>query len=388
MPRYTGSRPRPPIYILEPAALVYQSVRQALGIKPVSPEALDTYRVILGFAWMNKYQFTPPITRRMIADERGIADESTITRHVAELVDAGYMTVNPNSGSASTYIPHITHQTNTATAHNSPAVSTADTQPTAYSPAGFPADTQPINSETQPPQHETEGAAQPLACVQGVPAQPLARAPGVPINSSSSLIHLNQNLDPQLLLLYNLLLDFGVFPDSAGEIIRAEPPHIILAWLHAIVEDDNIRNIASVIVANILRDRRLPPRQPDPGTSLARQRIAREVQWGIRPATVAAPVPVERPAPDVPMSTEMQTIWRQALDELKLQLTTGTFQTFLEHAQLVSAQDGVYVIDARNEHAREWLDARLRTTVERALAGVTGRPASATFIVEEQHAIA
>lgn len=385
MPRAKSSRPRPPRYILEPGALIYESVRQALGIRTVSAEARDTYRVILGFAWVNKYQFTPPITRRQIADERSIADEGTITRHINELVQAGYLAIQPGDGSANTYIPHITYQTDTTTA-------------TAHSPAVFPADPQhdTAHSTTQPTAHSgTQPPTEPHAHAPGVSVEPHAPAPGVPINSSSSVLTLNQDLNSQQLLL-NILLDLGVFPDSARDMLAGAPYADILAWLHSLVEDDGVRNIASVLVANVLRDRRPPPCGPDPGSRWERDRIQREIEWGLRQPPQVAPQPVppsleEVLGPAVPiMSADMQQasqIWQRALGELQLQLTTATYDTWLRRTCLMSASDGVYVIGVHNGYAKDWLENRLYSMIKRTLTGILDWPVEVRFVVlnEVQH---
>lgn len=363
MPRAKSSRPRPPRYVVEPDVLIYESARQAAGVKPVSPEARETYRVILGFAWVNKYKFTPPISRRQIADERGIADESTITRHINELVAAGYMTVQTSDGSASTYIPHITHQTATAQTATA-AVSLS--QPTAY-------------SDTQPP---ADWKAEPLAHMQGVSREPLAYAPGVPINNSSSCSDLNLSLNSQQLLLHNILLGYGVFPDSAREMLVATPYDDILAWLHALVEDEGVRNVASVLVANVLRDRRQPPSGPQPGTRWAHDRERRERDWGLRSSNVAArtdPLPAPQETTAAPSSSA--DIWDQALGELKLQLTSATFSTWLKHTTVVSVHGGAFTISVQNQYTKDWLENRLRPMIERTLTGIVGHAAHVEFVL-------
>ena len=399
MPRTKSTQPRPPRYILEPGALVYDSLSQAAGLAPISPEARDTYRVILGFSWMNKYQFTAPITRRHIADERGIADEGTITRHVAELVQAGYLTIQPGNGSANTYIPHITYQTDTNTATalkavletaHSPAEESADPQITVYSPQPQP---QPTVYSPQP----TASSAttdEPLARAPGVSGEPLAYKPGVPINSSSSSLTLNPDLNSQQLLLLNILLDFGVFPDSVCDMLVSPGYSDVLAWLHALIEDEGVRNVASVLVANVLRDHRPAPRGPRPGSSGERERIQREIDWGLRPrpapARAAQSVPPAPPPADAPpMSVEMQQAtqtWRRALEKLQLQLTGATYDTWLRRTRLVSADGGVYIIGVHNGYAKDWLENRLYSMIKRTLVSIINWPVEVRFVVLDMEA--
>lgn len=64
-----------------------------------------------------------------------------------------------------------------------------------------------------------------------------------------------------------------------------------------------------------------------------------------------------------------------ALAELKLQMTTATFNTWLADSQLLKFDEpaGKYVIGVRNDYAQDWLQHRLHDTIARALQAVTGR---------------
>ncbi len=74
-------------------------------------------------------------------------------------------------------------------------------------------------------------------------------------------------------------------------------------------------------------------------------------------------------------------MWRAALGELQLQLSRSTFDTWLRDARLVSCEDGEYIVGVESGFARDWLDARMRSTVERTVAGIVGRTASVSFVV-------
>lgn len=78
-----------------------------------------------------------------------------------------------------------------------------------------------------------------------------------------------------------------------------------------------------------------------------------------------------------------RNIWQAALGELRLQMTKATFDTWVRNTQLVSCQDDVFVIGAQNEFARDWLENRLLTTVERTLVGIVGCPVEVRFVVAQ-----
>jgi hypothetical protein len=78
-----------------------------------------------------------------------------------------------------------------------------------------------------------------------------------------------------------------------------------------------------------------------------------------------------------------RNIWQAILSELQLQMTKATFDTWVRNTRLVSCQDGVFAIGAPNEFARDWLENRLLTTVERTLVGIMGHPVEVRFLVNE-----
>ena len=178
--------------------------------------------------------------------------------------------------------------------------------------------------------------------------------------------------------------------------LAGTPYDDVLAWLHALVEDEGVRNIASVLVANVLRDHRPAPCGPRPGSSGERERIQREIEWGLRPRPAPARAdPLPAPPPDAPpMSVEMQQAtqtWRRALGELQLQLTGATYDTWLRRTCLLSIQEDLYVIGVHNGYAKDWLENRLLSMVKRTLTGIVGRPVEIRFVIlngEEHEPIA
>lgn len=76
-----------------------------------------------------------------------------------------------------------------------------------------------------------------------------------------------------------------------------------------------------------------------------------------------------------------EQVWQQALGELKLQMTKGTFDTWLQGATLDRYEDGVFFIAVPTEYARDWLQNRLLLTVTRTLTGLMGKPTQVRFVV-------
>lgn len=76
-----------------------------------------------------------------------------------------------------------------------------------------------------------------------------------------------------------------------------------------------------------------------------------------------------------------EKVWSAALGELQLQVSRSTFDTWLRDARLVSCEDGKYIVGVESGFARDWLDARMRTTVERTVAGIVGTASAVSFVV-------
>ncbi len=98
----------------------------------------------------------------------------------------------------------------------------------------------------------------------------------------------------------------------------------------------------------------------------------------------SVPAPADAP-PEEPERPEDQ-IWRAVLDELQLETTRATFNTWLRDTRLVACEDGVFVIGVRNGYAKDWLENRLASTIRRILSRHAGREVEVRFVVEEPNA--
>lgn len=80
---------------------------------------------------------------------------------------------------------------------------------------------------------------------------------------------------------------------------------------------------------------------------------------------------------------KVEQIWTAALGELRLQMTQATFDTWVRDTQAVEFDDGCLVVGVKSAFARDWLENRLKTTVERTLTGILGYPVRVAFLVVE-----
>jgi len=73
--------------------------------------------------------------------------------------------------------------------------------------------------------------------------------------------------------------------------------------------------------------------------------------------------------------------WEAALGQMQIEIPRAVFDTWVRDAELVSYEDGVFVVGVQNAFARDWLEDRLMSTAQRVLSGLSGRSAEVRFVV-------
>lgn len=79
-----------------------------------------------------------------------------------------------------------------------------------------------------------------------------------------------------------------------------------------------------------------------------------------------------RPETPPPKPIKEWDVWDQAKAELERQMVKHTFDTYVKPVHLANHEDGVVVLAAPNAFTRDWIENRLKRTIERALVGVVG----------------
>ena len=73
--------------------------------------------------------------------------------------------------------------------------------------------------------------------------------------------------------------------------------------------------------------------------------------------------------------------WQSVLGQLQMEMPRASFDTWVRDTKPVSYQDGMLTVGVRNAYARDWLENRLATTVNRLLFGITSASVDVKFIV-------
>ena len=73
--------------------------------------------------------------------------------------------------------------------------------------------------------------------------------------------------------------------------------------------------------------------------------------------------------------------WQAALGQLQMEMPKAAYDTWVKNAELVTYEDGAFVIGVGNSYARDWLESRLSSTVIRMLTGMMNRSVAVRFVV-------
>ena len=85
-----------------------------------------------------------------------------------------------------------------------------------------------------------------------------------------------------------------------------------------------------------------------------------------------------------PPSVKAAQAWQAALGQLQIEMPKAAFDTWVRDAELVSYEDGTFIIGVQNAYARDWLESRLSSTVTRLMTGVMNRTVEVRFTVWQQ----
>jgi hypothetical protein len=81
------------------------------------------------------------------------------------------------------------------------------------------------------------------------------------------------------------------------------------------------------------------------------------------------------------ITLESGELWEKALEDLQVQMTKPTFDTWLKNSRGVCLDDHILTVGVRTQAAVEWCTHRLRKIVERTLIGVVGGKVGVKFEV-------
>ena len=82
--------------------------------------------------------------------------------------------------------------------------------------------------------------------------------------------------------------------------------------------------------------------------------------------------------------TELQQDWSSVLTQLQMDMPRASYETWVLGTQALGLENDVLLVSTRNAYARDWLESRLTSTVQRLLVGVLNRSVSVKFVVGDE----
>jgi chromosomal replication initiator protein len=81
---------------------------------------------------------------------------------------------------------------------------------------------------------------------------------------------------------------------------------------------------------------------------------------------------------------ECQQAWQSVLGQLQMEMPKASFDTWVRDTHPISYESGVLTVGVKNAYARDWLENRLASTVDRLLVGILNSNASVDFTVMQE----
>lgn len=77
----------------------------------------------------------------------------------------------------------------------------------------------------------------------------------------------------------------------------------------------------------------------------------------------------------------IEQAWKSVLGQLQMDMPRASFETWVRDTYPLSYQNGVLTVGTPNAYARDWLEARLTSTVNRMLIGILNAYVQVRFVV-------
>ncbi len=81
-----------------------------------------------------------------------------------------------------------------------------------------------------------------------------------------------------------------------------------------------------------------------------------------------------------------ESAWQAVQGQLHTEMPKANYDTWVRDAAYLAFEDGTFIIGVKNAYASDWLDSRLKSTVNRMLTGMMNRTVEVRFVVWQDEA--
>ncbi|RIK28814.1 MAG: hypothetical protein DCC56_14800, partial [Anaerolineae bacterium] len=82
--------------------------------------------------------------------------------------------------------------------------------------------------------------------------------------------------------------------------------------------------------------------------------------------------------------TDLQQAWSSVLTQLQMDMPRASYETWVLGTVALGLENDVLLVSTRNAYARDWLESRLTSTVQRLLVGILNRSVSVKFVIGDE----
>ena len=79
-----------------------------------------------------------------------------------------------------------------------------------------------------------------------------------------------------------------------------------------------------------------------------------------------------------------ESAWQTTLGQLQREMPRASFDTWVRDTRFIGLDEEIFTVGVRNDYARDWLDNRLQSTVDRMLAGMLNQSVGVHFVVDDR----
>jgi DNA-binding transcriptional ArsR family regulator len=181
--------------------------------------------------------------------------------------------------------------------------------------------------------------------------------------------------------LLQALAEIGVENPKRAQLARLDIDPI---WVHAwhLWAGHRYRRSLTNPIGNVILKLEGGAPPPDEFLRAAQEQI-RLREWEQQQEELQAEDPEEDEPPEPepePAPAEALRLWAYCLNELQLQMTRATFDTWLRGSQVVQAGEGYLTIAVRHAYAVDWLQNRLMPVIQRTVARHARGDVKITFV--------
>lgn len=82
--------------------------------------------------------------------------------------------------------------------------------------------------------------------------------------------------------------------------------------------------------------------------------------------------------------SDLQQAWSSVLTQLQMDMPRASYETWVLGTEALGLENDVLLVSTRNAYARDWLESRLTSTVQRLLIGILNHSVSVKFVVGDK----